>query len=470
MYHRQKFQGFLLTTMIIVSIDIGSTWTKGAVFKLHSDALILQKRINHPTTVRNLADGFYTVLNDLVFDANEKLKNGDIQLFYSSSAKGGLAVAALGIVPEVTLEVAKLAATSAGSKLTHIFSYHLTPEDIQTLEENPPDILLFTGGTDGGNSEYVLANAEVLKQSTLDCSIIYAGNRSVREKVAALLQHKKMVFVDNILPTIDEPNSDPARKAIRSIFLATIVKGKGLNQIIEDLDVEPLPTPYSVFEFSKAICFHVDGWHEFILLDLGGATTDIYSAHKENCGTDTVLRGIPEEEVKRTVEGDLGLRVSAESAADSTGGLLKEKLISKDDFSQFISDVTRQPDFLPDEQRGQEFDQLLAGSCISNACNRHAGRKHEIWTSDGKKYVQTGRDLSKVNKIIGSGGYLANVTDFDPHCWVAKNPIDDKGRQILLPSQFNYYRDEQYLLPLLANVAQGFPEQAARYAINNLIT
>ena len=88
----------------------------------------------------------------------------------SSSAKGGLAVAALGLVPEITLEVAKLAACSAGAKLTQVLSYRLNGADIRALEQNPPDILLFAGGTDGGNTDYLLRNAQALARSSLRCA------------------------------------------------------------------------------------------------------------------------------------------------------------------------------------------------------------------------------------------------------------------------------------------------------------
>jgi uncharacterized protein (TIGR01319 family) len=88
------------------------------------------------------------VLN--VADARPLLNSGDVTLKYSSSAKGGLAVAAMGLVPSITLESAKVTAHSAGAKIAQYYSYKLNRHDIRALEDSPPDILLFTGGTDGG--------------------------------------------------------------------------------------------------------------------------------------------------------------------------------------------------------------------------------------------------------------------------------------------------------------------------------
>ena len=127
--------------MSVVAIDIGSTWTKGARFEVEPDSerVSIAARAARPTTVDNLADAFFAVLDELVDgDALAQIAAGTLQLEYSSSAKGGLAVAAIGLVPEVTLEIGKTAAQSAGAKLTQVFSYRLTRRDIAGLEASPP--------------------------------------------------------------------------------------------------------------------------------------------------------------------------------------------------------------------------------------------------------------------------------------------------------------------------------------------
>ena len=300
--------------MNLVAIDIGSTWTKGVRFEIEPESENVRENVRiaaraaRPTTVDNLGDGFFALLGELVSgDPLAQLASGAVQLQYSSSAKGGLAVAAIGLVPEVTLEIGKTAAQSAGAKLTQVFSYRLTRRDIAGLEAAPPDILLFAGGTDGGNTEYVLANAQAIAASKIDCEIVYAGNRAAADEVAEILASKRLRVVDNLLPNFNEPNPEPAREAIRAIFLETIVKGKGLDRIMRATGAEPVPTPYAVYEYVRAIHEHVPGWQDFMLFDMGGATTDVYSAHRETPSAGTLLRGLPEPEIKRSVEGDLGM-------------------------------------------------------------------------------------------------------------------------------------------------------------------
>ncbi|MEI7430386.1 MAG: methylaspartate mutase accessory protein GlmL [Betaproteobacteria bacterium] len=459
--------------MIVATVDIGSTWTKGATFKISGDEVEILQRAARPTTVSNLADGFFAVLGEIVSgDPLSLIRAGQINLQYSSSAKGGLAVAAIGLVPEVTLEIGKIAAQSAGAKLTQVFSYQLTRSDIAGLETSPPDILLFAGGTDGGNTRYLLDNARAIANSAIDCEIVYAGNRAVADEVAEILAKKRLRVVDNLLPSFDEPNPDPARDAIRTIFLDTIVKGKGLDVIMEATGSAPAPTPFAVLEYVRAIRDHVPGWEDFVLFDLGGATTDVYSAHKETPEAGTLLRGLPEPEVKRTVEGDLGMRVSAQSTSRINTQEMEKAVArtssSKEALTQHADLLVAQPDFLPTSEQDQHLDTLLAGLCIGHACARHAGRSSPVFTQEGEVQLQTGRDLRRVAKVIGSGGWLARAKDFNPAPWFADHTIDHRGRSVLVPRHFAYYRDTDYLFPLLANLARTFPHAAAHAGINRL--
>ncbi|WP_407277633.1 glutamate mutase L [Aromatoleum evansii] len=460
--------------MIYATIDIGSTWTKGASFRLVGDRVQLERRAARPTTVVNLSEAFFAVLGEIVAgDPLDQLRRGELRLRYSSSAKGGLAVAAIGLVPDVTLEIGKLAAQSAGARLSQVFAYRLTARDLAQLEERQPDIVLLAGGTDGGNSDYVLANAATLANSRLDCDIIYAGNREVADEVAALLAGKRLKVVPNLLPDFNEPNPDPARDAIRTIFLDAIVKGKGLDAIMDATGSEPVPTPFAVLEYARAIRDLVPGWSEFLLLDMGGATTDVYSAHRETPISGTIRRGFPEPDVKRTVEGDLGMRVSAQAVCEIGGTALAAALdvsgVSKAELAGYAARVTARPDSIPTAAEDRHLDTLLAGLCVGHAVARHVGRTSPVYTPDGEVMVQTGRDLSSLPKVVGSGGWLAKAEDFSPAAWFAGHRFDQRGRTVLAPRNFAYYRDADYLFPLLANLARDIPAAAARAGIDFLI-
>jgi len=461
--------------MRTVSVDIGSTWTKAALFEMRGDnTLRLLNQAVTPTTTQHLADGFFASLNQLleVSDARSLLRRGDVTLKYSSSAKGGLAVAAMGLVPSITLEAAKVTAHSAGAKLTHYYAYKLTPQDIRQLEASPPDILLFAGGTDGGETRYGLDNARLLAASGLECAIVYAGNRDIQSEVEQLLAHKQLTVVDNILPELDSPNPLPARQAICDIFLSRIVKGKGLDIIVDETGEAPMPTPWTVFELVKLMSQHDDAWQSFMLIDMGGATTDVYSACANTLSPDTVLHGLPEPFVKRTVEGDLGMRVSAAVVGESTRMLIDTLFASQPDlhsaFYRYLDKLVACPGALPASSEEHRFDTLLAGLCVAYASERHAGTKKAVATCVGTVDLQTGRDLTPIRKVVGSGGWLSRAASFDIHRWLKYRDLDARGNRILLPAQFDYYRDEKGLIPLLANAARLYPQAAALASIHCL--
>ncbi|MCR4456571.1 MULTISPECIES: methylaspartate mutase accessory protein GlmL [Pseudescherichia] len=461
--------------MRTVSVDIGSTWTKAALFEISgNNALRLLNQAVTPTTTRHLADGFFANLNQLleVKDARPLLRRGDVTLKYSSSAKGGLAVAAMGLVPSITLEAAKVTAHSAGAKITDYYSYKLTPQDIRQLETASPDILLFAGGTDGGETRYGLHNARLLAASGLECAIVYAGNRDIQFEVEQLLAHKQLTVVDNILPELDSPNPLPARQAICDIFLSHIVKGKGLDVIVDETGEAPMPTPWTVFELVKLMSQHDDAWQSFMLIDMGGATTDVYSACTNTLPPDTVLHGLPEPFIKRTVEGDLGMRVSAAVVGESARALIDTLFASQPDlhtaFYRYLDKLVACPGSLPAGPEEQRFDTLLAGLCVAYASERHAGTKKAVATCVGTVDLQTGRDLTPVRKVVGSGGWLSRAASFDIHRWLKYRDLDARGNRILLPAQFDYYRDEKGLIPLLANAARLYPQAAALASIHCL--
>ncbi|SUG43460.1 Uncharacterised protein [Salmonella enterica subsp. arizonae] len=332
--------------------------------------------------------------------------------------------------------------------------------------------MLFTGGTDGGEESYGLANARALAESTLDCAIIYAGNRDIQDEVQRILGHKDLITVDNILPALDHPNPYAARQAICDVFLSRIVKGKGLDVIVSETGEEPMPTPWTVYELVKAISNIDNAWKEFMLIDMGGATTDVYSACANTLSPDTVLHGVPEPFVKRTVEGDLGMRVSAMVVGESTEELVKVVFAQHPErqqaFYRYLHHLTAQPDYLPSNEEERYFDTVLAGLCVGYATERHAGTKKQVCTCVGNVDLQMGRDLTTVRKVVGSGGWLSRARQFDIYNWLKYRELNDDGKSILLPNQFDYYRDSKGLLPLLANVARLYPQLAARTSIQCL--
>jgi uncharacterized protein (TIGR01319 family) len=451
---------------MLISIDIGSTWTKGALFSVQDGQLAVENREVTATTSDDLSIGFQEVLRRLRLTAY-----GDTPVLCSSSAHGGLKITAIGIVPDLTLESARLAALSAGGKLTKAYSYRLNNGDIREIEASKPDIVLLTGGTDGGNRSYILHNAELLAKSNLDCTILYAGNRDLQDEVKSILLRKKLLITANVLPDLNSPSPEEARDVIRETFMSTIIQGKGLQSIVKLTGSAPVPTPAAVFDYVTLLDKEQSFEGDFAFIDMGGATTDYYSAVSSVPGEKVIRKGIREPRIKRSVEGDLGMRVSALSALESDRITLEMEAESRgfdrENFLTYLKRVSSMTEYIPVDAEEKKFDSLLAGFCTTNATIRHGGKRREIYTTSGSAFIETGRNLRNIKTIIGTGGYLAALDD-DPFSHYPVPSVTIEGEEILSPAEYRYYRDNRYLIPLLANAARLYPKEAAASLKPNL--
>lgn len=458
-----------------ITIDLGSTFTKGALVSLDGAAsrVLAQERV--PTTQHNLTEGFQRVINRLLNRPDEAAMPSPVPapVYVCSSAKGGLRIVAVGIVPDLTLHAARLAACSAGGKVVAHYAYRLTDQAVADIEKKAPDIILITGGTDGGNEAFNRHNSGKIAASAFAGVVLYAGNAQQQDEIRRLLDGKELVIADNLLPDIERLNIEPARAAIQKIFLRRIVSGKGLDGIAAMSAIPLKPTPLAVFDLMALLEREEPDWDDSILIDLGGATTDFYSCAESFKGeTAVMLKGLNEPKLKRTVEGDLGLRINARSVYDSAPEWFHQRLaehgIPPERLAAYLDCVTRQIDRLPSNEEERRFDSLLAEMCIRQATMRHAGRMEEAYTAQGKVYVQKGKDLRRVRRVIGTGGFLAAGLEGIRVEKIFSALRKESGLTILAPENPRFYCDAPYFIPLAANLVQVDPKAAAALALKGL--
>jgi len=457
---------------LLISVDIGSTWTKALL--VDSGSGVVVQRAQTPTTQDDLSRGFTTVRTLL-----DTVHAGDRPAVYlSSSAKGGLAIAAIGIVPELTVRAAKMAAACAGGKITATFAYKLGSRDLAALAAANCDVILLSGGTDGGDESYALHNARVLADSGLEAAFVYAGNRAIRDEVVTLFMNarKRIMATDNILPDLDRTDIDGARTAIAALFLERIIEGRGLAEVAKSCDAAPRPTPAAVYDLVSLLD------DRLLVLDMGGATTDVYSVCAPYAAApDRVYRGIPESRVKRTVEGDLGMRINARRVAELgyPATQTPSDQAASAALARWADRVAAEPGLLPGGVREKRADADLARICLYHALSRHAGRLEPVFTASGLVWLQTGKDISTVQTVIGSGGYLAQkdssavlysaLRRIGPGSPTAPSGMPGGRSLVPPPEQTRYYRDSRYILPLAANLAVGHPDLARALVMNSLV-
>lgn len=445
----------------VLLIDFGSTYTKVTAVDFDEEVIIGSSRAF--TTIE-------TDINEGLEVAADKLKKryGDMditEMFACSSAAGGLRMIAIGLVPDLTAEAAKRAALSAGAKVMKVFSYELNEQERKEIDELKPDIILLTGGTDGGNKDVILHNAKIVATLESDAPIIVAGNKSVQEQVAKVLQDKEVTLCENVMPELDVLNITSARLAIRDVFLRKIVYAKGLSRVQELIQGILMPTPSAVLGAAKILSLGTEnqkGWGDLIVVDVGGATTDIHSiAEGLPSKGGVLLKGLQEPLVKRTVEGDLGVRYSAHALIETCGIQEMEKLtgLSRVQLEAYLDKIKDNPEYYSDEDEDfKTFDFGLASLAVRNAVHRHVGRLETHYTPFGATYLQTGKDLTGIRKIIGTGGSIIHCEQIEEVLGQAL--FDSIEPTVLRPMRSDYYIDDKYILAAMGLLAEHYPDKA----------
>ncbi|RBY84065.1 glutamate mutase L [Blastococcus sp. TF02A-30] len=299
----------------VVCVDIGSTFTKAALVRL-PDGLLLATA--QAPTADDVVDG--------VLSATASFP--DVPVLACSSAGGGLRLAVVGYEQLISAEAGHRAALSAGARVVHIAAGRLDDAALRALADARPDVVLLVGGTDGGEASVLRHNAAVLAAAERSVPVVLAGNAAVRDEVTALLRNGGLpvTATDNVLPDIGRLAPEPARAAIRGVFLEHVIGGDRLSTDPRLRQWVRAVTPDAVLEGVTALArARADAEAPgVVVLDVGGATTDVYcvpdpDAEQASLGREAV--GVPAR--RRTVEGDLGVTWSADAlrAAAAAEGL-----------------------------------------------------------------------------------------------------------------------------------------------------
>lgn len=452
-------------------IDFGSTYTKLRAVDLGS-ASVLATGQGPSTVTTDVTVGMRAALIDL------EAKLGGLPRFTyrlaSSSAAGGLRMVTVGLVKELTAEAARRAALGAGAKLVGAYAYRLTRSDIDGIVAVQPDILLLAGGTDGGNGDVIRHNARMLAASALACPVVVAGNRDAADDVAACLEAagKPLRVTGNVMPSFGELDIDPAREAIRAVFMDRIVHAKGIDRAAAEFDAVLMPTPSAVMEGARLLAAGTPGnpgLGELMVVDIGGATTDVHSVATGAPTRDGVVQtGLPEPYVKRTVEGDLGMRHNAATIVELAGvetiarrsGLEVEAIAAA--LAAIVTDIER----LPTNGAERAFDEALAWAAVRVAVERHAGTSRVVQTTHGPVIAQTGKDLSSLGTVIGTGGPLAHGAT--PATVLEAAIADPAAPFSLRPLAPKLLIDADYVLYAAGLLATVEPEAALRLVRRSL--
>ncbi|HEX6919660.1 MAG TPA: glutamate mutase L [Actinomycetes bacterium] len=428
----------------VVCVDFGSTFTKAALVDVDEGALLATA--STPTTIgTDVMDGYDVCRARL----DAPLAAPAVAC---SSAGGGLRLVVVGYEREITAEAGFRVGLSAGARVVHVSAGPMSRADLGAVVASRPDVVLLVGGTDGGNSEILMHNAGVIAASRLKVPTVVAGNVDARDEVLGVLEGrgKTAVATANVLPAIGRLDPLPARRAIREMFIRHVIGGKHLSRRPEFVAMVRAATPDAVLAGVELLADGagaVPGAGDVLVVDVGGATTDVYSVVTPQ-GEDAALRREVVEVMwrSRTVEGDLGVRWGATGVVEAA---LAERLVAADEAAALAPAAAARaadPAYLPATAAERDVDARLAELALTVALRRHG---------------RGGKNLREVTLVVGSGGVLRHAAGgrrrriLAPatHDHAGGWPVPDKARSVV---------DEHYVLAAAGLLAPEHPEAAAR--------
>ena len=421
---------------VILATDCGSTTTKAILIEYIEGEYRLTYRGEAPTTVEapfeDVTRGVLNAIIELeelskksILDGEKivspALDNRGVDVYIStSSAGGGLQMMVSGVVRNMTGESAQRAALGAGAIVMDILASNdkrLYHEKVKRIRELRPDMVLLSGGVDGGTVSHVVELAEIIKTANpkprlgmnYKLPIIYAGNNKAQDNIKDTLDDDTdLIMVPNIRPTLEKENLKPSRDKIHDLFMEHVMaQAPGYNKLMEWTDHPIMPTPGAVGEMIKKIS-EVENI-SVVGVDIGGATTDVFS----------VFNG----EFNRTVSANLGMSYSICNVLSEAGVSNVSRWvpfeIDSSNLTNRIANKMIRPTTIPQTLEDLKIEQALAREALRLSFIQHKefavslkGIQQERTISDTFDQKMTGEtivDMLKLDLIVGSGGVLSHA-------------------------------------------------------------
>ncbi len=440
---------------IILATDCGSTTTKSILIEKIDGEYRLSHRGEAPTTVEapfeDVTRGVINAITELEELSERKILDGEkfintssdnkngIDLYIStSSAGGGLQMMVAGVVKNMTGESAQRAALGAGSIVMDIIAsndgrkYH---EKVKRIRELRPDMVLLSGGVDGGTKSHVVELSEILAAANprprlgnnYKLPIIYAGNKEARKEVNKILVDKTdLKMVDNIRPTLEVENLQPSRDKIHDLFMDHVMaQAPGYDKLKKWTHCPIMPTPGAVGEIIKRIAKKEQ--ISVVGVDIGGATTDVFSVF--------------EDKFNRTVSANYGMSYSicnvlADAGVENVSRWLSHDL-KESDLTNRIANKMIRPTTIPQTLDELIVEQAIAREALRLSFDQHKkfavslkGVQQERTISDTFDQTMSGETLvnmQDLDMIVGSGGVLSHAPRREQACKILIDSFQPEG-------------------------------------------
>ena len=420
----------------ILATDCGSTTTKAILIEFIDGEYRLTHRGEAPTTVEapfeDVTRGVLNATMEVEELSGRKILDGDnistpqkgdsgVDIYIStSSAGGGLQMMVAGVVKSMTGESAERAALGAGSIVMDVLASNdgrKPHEKITRIRQLRPDMILLSGGIDGGTTKHVIELAEILAAANpqprlgqdYKLPVIYAGNKKATSDIERTLgELTDLDVTENIRPVLEQENLKPSRDKIHDLFMEHVMQqAPGYKKLMSWTDAPIMPTPGAVGALIEMVAKKEN--ISVVGVDIGGATTDIFSVFQE--------------QFNRTVSANLGMSYSicnvlAEASLPNVLRWVPFDIDEKE-LTNRIGNKMIRPTTVPQSLEELVIEQAIAREALRLSFVQHKafavnlkGVQKERTISDAFEQSDSGQslvDMMELDLIVGSGGGLSHA-------------------------------------------------------------
>lgn len=270
-------------------IDVGSTY-----FKVSNKTSIEQ----------HFRDFNKSILDDLMNKCGQEIKRFDKKdVHICSSANGGLSTLIIGVTQSFSLKYATNIAFNSGINIIDTVLFQNIEE--YTVPSDLIDVVIIAGGINSNSDNFAESLYRYLENLTYS-NVVFVGSEldapSIKEKI------ENVVILPNIIDDRLHIVEDALKSYLTNLYQQDIEGKEDIKDLYNITDNQIFSTPYVVNKTLPFIHTKYAVVNPFVLLDIGGATTDIH--YSKDLVDENI---VTENEYDRLVFKKLGVYKSKQS-------------------------------------------------------------------------------------------------------------------------------------------------------------
>lgn len=444
----------------LLAVDIGAATTRAVLFDVVEGQYRFVAAGHAPSTaeapfkdvsegVRNAITHLQTVTGRVFLDMDRSLitpsqPNGSgVDAFVATLSAGPtLRVVIVGLLADVSLESARRLTETVYARIVDsigLNDHRRADQVIDSLLQQRPDVVVVTGGTDGGASRSIqkmlepIGLASYLMPQEKRPALLYAGNQKMEGEVKSMLGTlaSALHFSPNVRPSLETEDLDPAARELARLFINVRKKQlKGVDVIDSWSGGHVLPTGYATGRMMRYLSRVFGSAKGILSVDIGASATLVSASFKGK----STLGVYPQFGLGENLPGLLHHttleNILRWSSLDISAGVLRDYLYQK----------ALYPSTIPGTREDQAISQAIARECLHLAIQ---AAKRDFPSSAASLNP---RLIPLFEPILAGGGALSNAPTPGQSLLLLLDALQPVGVTTVILDQNN-------LLPILGAAA-----------------